>query len=140
VESPAEPATAWAHDSHSALRTGSPIIPIAVVGAEETHLMLGNVAPVARLIGFPFFPIVASLWPLPARIYLRFGAPIYLDAPPAAAGVQSVVDRLNVEVRQALQTLIDDTVRHRRGIYWSTYVDDAVRSPTHAEPRVARAG
>jgi len=124
----------------AALRTGSPIIPVAVVGAEETHLMLGNVGPLARLLGWPFFPIVASPWPLPAHIYLRFGAPIHLDAPPGAAGVQSVVDRLNVEVRQTLQTLIDDTVRHRRGIYWSTYVDDAVRSPTHAEPHVARAG
>ena len=123
----------------AALRTGSPIVPVAIVGAEETHLMLGDVAPVARLLGLPFFPIVASPWPLPAHIYLRFGAPIHLTASPRAASVQPVVDRLNVEVRRTLQALIDDTVRHRRGIYWSTYVDDTVRTPAHSEPANARA-
>jgi 1-acyl-sn-glycerol-3-phosphate acyltransferase len=123
----------------AALRTGTPIVPVAIVGAEETHLMLGNVAPLARLLGVPFFPIVASTWPLPARIYLRFGEPIHLDASPGAVDVQSVVDRLNDEVRRALQTLIDDTVRHRRGIYWSTYVGDPARSPIDGESSVARA-
>jgi 1-acyl-sn-glycerol-3-phosphate acyltransferase len=123
----------------AALRTGSPIVPVAIVGAEETHLMLGDVAPLARLLGVPFFPIVASRWPLPAHLYLRFGAPIHLTGSAGAANVQSLVDRLNVEVRQTLQALIDDTVRHRRGIYWSTYVEDTVPTPTQPEARVARA-
>jgi hypothetical protein len=35
-----------------------------------------------------------------------------------------MVDRLNVEVQGALQALIDDTCRHRRGIYWSRYAGD----------------
>jgi 1-acyl-sn-glycerol-3-phosphate acyltransferase len=120
----------------AALRTGSPIVPVAIVGAEETHLMLGDVAPVARLLGVPFFPIIASPLPLPAHLYLRFGAPIHLPAPPGAAEVQSLVDRLNRDVRRTLQALIDDTVRRRRGIYWSTYVDDRARPSAQIEPRV----
>jgi len=123
----------------AALRTGSPIVPVAIVGAEETHLMLGDVAPLARLLGVPFFPIVASAWPLPAHLYLRFGAPIHLAGSAGAANVQSLVDRLNADVRQTLQALIDDTVRHRRGIYWSTYVEDTVPTPAQPEARVARA-
>jgi 1-acyl-sn-glycerol-3-phosphate acyltransferase len=104
-----------------ALRTRSPIVPVAIVGAEETHLLLANLAPVARLLALPYVPLFLSPLPLPARIYVRFGAPIRLAATPEAAADQETVDRLNVEVRHGLQALIDDTRRRRRGIYWSSY-------------------
>jgi 1-acyl-sn-glycerol-3-phosphate acyltransferase len=105
----------------AALRARSPIVPVAVVGTDEVHVMLGNVPALARVLGVPFFPIVASALPLPARIYIRFGAPIHLAAPPEAADNQRVVDRLNAEVRARLQAHISDTVRRRHGVYWSTY-------------------
>jgi 1-acyl-sn-glycerol-3-phosphate acyltransferase len=108
-----------------ALRTGSPIVPVAIVGAEEIHVMLTDVPALARLVRLPYFPIVLSPCPLPARMYIRFGPPIRLDAPPEAAADQAVVDRLNADVRRRLQALIDDTVRHRRGIYWSSYAGGA---------------
>jgi 1-acyl-sn-glycerol-3-phosphate acyltransferase len=108
----------------AALRARSPIVPVAVVGAEEIHVLLGSLPPLARLLGVPFFPIVASLLPLPARLYIRFGAPIRLDAPPEAADDQRTVDRLNRAVQRKLQNLIDDTVRRRRGIYWSSLDGD----------------
>jgi 1-acyl-sn-glycerol-3-phosphate acyltransferase len=104
-----------------ALRTRSPIVPVAIVGAEEIHMLLRDIPAVARVLGLPFFPIVVSVLPLPARVYIRFGRPILLDAPPEAAADQAVVDRLNVQVRAALQALIDDTRRRRHGIYWSSY-------------------
>jgi 1-acyl-sn-glycerol-3-phosphate acyltransferase len=104
-----------------ALRTGSPVVPVAIVGAEEVHYCLGDVPKLAEYLKVPFFPLVASLVPLPARIYIRFGEPIRLPAPPEAADQQAVVDRLNEQVRSALQALIDDTLRHRKGIYWSSY-------------------
>ena len=107
-----------------ALRTQSPIIPVAIVGAEEVHMLLADIRPLARLLGWPYFPIVVSTLPLPARIYIRFGEPIRLDATPEAAADQGVVDRLNREVRAALQALIDDTRRRRCGIYWSSYEDE----------------
>lgn len=105
----------------AALRTRSPIVPIACVGTEEIHMMLANVPALARLLGTPFFPIVASPLPLPARIYLRFGRPIRFTEPPEAADDQAVVDRLNRRVQGELQALIDDTRRRRHGIYWSRY-------------------
>jgi 1-acyl-sn-glycerol-3-phosphate acyltransferase len=104
-----------------ALRTRSPIVPVAIVGAEEVHYCVGDVPQVAEYLKVPFFPLVASLVPLPARIYLRFGEAIALPAPPEAAEEQAVVDRLNEHVRSALQALIDDTLRRRKGIYWSSY-------------------
>jgi 1-acyl-sn-glycerol-3-phosphate acyltransferase len=104
-----------------ALRTRTPLVPVAIVGAEEIHMLLHDLPLVARLLGLPFFPIVLSVLPLPARIYIRFGRPRQLDAPPEAAADQAVVDRLNTRFRAALQALIDDTRRRRHGIYCSSY-------------------
>jgi len=104
-----------------ALRTDTPIIPLAVVGAEEAHVMLANVPFVARLIGVPLFPIVLSPWPLPAKLYIRFGKPIRLRGTPGDADDQRRVDRLNEMVRLKVQALIDDTVRRRQGVIFSTY-------------------
>jgi 1-acyl-sn-glycerol-3-phosphate acyltransferase len=104
-----------------ALRTRSPIVPVAIVGAEEVHYCLGDVPQVAEYLKVPFFPLVASLVPLPARIYIRFGEAIQLSAPPEAADQQAVVDRLNEQVRSAMQALVDDTLRRRKGVYWSSY-------------------
>jgi 1-acyl-sn-glycerol-3-phosphate acyltransferase len=108
-----------------ALRTQSPIVPVAIVGAEETHIMLANLAPLAHLLALPYAPVFLSPAPLPARIYVRFGEPIRLAAAADAADDQDTVDRLNTEVRQSLQTLIDDTRRRRRGIYWSSFDADS---------------
>ena len=104
-----------------ALRTRSPIVPVAIVGAEEIHYCLGDVPQMAAYLHVPFFPLVASLAPLPAHVYIRFGEAIRLDAGPRAADDQALVDRLNEQVRSALQALIDDTLRRRKGIYWSSY-------------------
>ncbi len=106
-----------------ALRTGVPIVPVAIVGAEETHLLLTDIPPLARLLSMPFFPVVLSPLPLPARIYVRFGEPIHLEHPPEAASDQAVVDRLNRNVRREVQSLIDDTCRRRHGVYLSSYDD-----------------
>ena len=50
-----------------ALRTGAPIVPVAVVGSEEIYPKLGDVPPLARLIGAPFFPVTPTFpWLGPA--------------------------------------------------------------------------
>jgi 1-acyl-sn-glycerol-3-phosphate acyltransferase len=121
-----------------ALRTGSPVVPVAIVGTEEVHYCLGDVPQLAEHLGLPFFPLIASPIPLPARIYLRFGDPIRFAAPPEAAADQALVDRLNAGVRATLQDLVDDTLRRRHGVYWSSYDEGAVRrrGPQAAPRRV----
>jgi 1-acyl-sn-glycerol-3-phosphate acyltransferase len=121
-----------------ALATQSPIIPLAVVGAEEAHMLLATFPPIARLFSVPFFPFVAFPVPLPVKIYVRFGRPIHLDADPKVARNQAVVDRLNRRVRRAVQDLIDDTLRRRHGIIWSTYdAESASRRPAQERRRTA---
>ncbi|NJL35189.1 MAG: acyltransferase family protein, partial [Chloroflexaceae bacterium] len=43
-----------------ALRTGTPIIPVAVFGAEEIYPLMGSIDPLARLLGMPYFPVTPS--------------------------------------------------------------------------------
>src|SRR3954463_12538923 len=65
----------------AALRTGAPIIPCSIVGAEEIYPILGNLKPVARLIGAPYVPITPTfpllgplgLIPLPSKWIIEFG-------------------------------------------------------------------
>ena len=117
-----------------ALRTRSPIIPFAAVGGEEAHVMLGTVPFVDRLLGVPFLPVVLFPLPLPTKLYIRFGEPMRLPGTPADADDQRTVDELNTLVRKQVQHLIDDTLRHRQGIVFSTYVG---RQPQPRRSRVS---
>lgn len=70
-----------------AIRTGSPIIPVSIVGAEEIYISLAKSTTLARFSGLPYFPISPSwpwlgplgLIPLPTKWYIDFGEPIPLD-------------------------------------------------------------
>lgn len=108
-----------------ALRTRTPIVPLAVVGAEEVHVMLGNIPFVAEALRLPLFPLLLFPFPLPVKLYIRFGEAFHLPGTPADADKQRRVDTLNAMVRKRLQRLIDDTVRRREGIIFSTYRDEA---------------
>ncbi len=69
-----------------ALKTGAPIIPVAVTGAEETYPMVYNAKWLAKMIGFPYFPVTLTFpWlgllgfiPLPSKWHIDIGEPIVL--------------------------------------------------------------
>jgi 1-acyl-sn-glycerol-3-phosphate acyltransferase len=97
----------------AALRTGVPIIPVSIVGAEEIHPMLGNIKPLARALGLPYFPITPTfpllgplgLVPLPSKWYIEFGEPIetaHLD--PDAADDPMITFELTDRVRETIQS------------------------------------
>jgi 1-acyl-sn-glycerol-3-phosphate acyltransferase len=95
-----------------ALRTRAPIIPVAVVGSEEIYPKIGELPPLARLIGAPYFPITPTFpWlgllgtiPLPSKWRLEFCKPIE-TAPlgPAAADDRATVFELSEQVRETIQ-------------------------------------
>jgi 1-acyl-sn-glycerol-3-phosphate acyltransferase len=118
-----------------ALRAHAPIVPLAVVGAEEAHVMLANLPPIARLLGMPLFPLLLFPLPLPTKLYIRFGTPIVLPGTAADADDQLRVDELNDMVRRRVQDLIDDTVQRRRGVIFSTYEDSPGRRPLGAKTK-----
>ena len=110
-----------------ALRTGVPIIPVAVVGAEETHPLLGKVTHLAKPVGVPFLPLTPTfpwlgplgLFPLPAKWRVHFGAPIDLRAEhdADAANDRLLVTRLAAEVRDQVQGLVDQALSARGAPY-----------------------
>lgn len=96
----------------AALRTKSPIIPTAIVGAEEIYPMIGNAGTLARILGLPFFPITPTFpWlgplgmvPLPSKWLIHFGEPIRTDGfPEGAADDPMVVFNLTDQVREQIQ-------------------------------------
>ena len=96
----------------AALRTGSPIIPTAIVGAEETYPMIANAKSVARMLGLPYFPVTPTFpWlgpmgmvPLPSKWYIHFGEPIPTDGySENAYDDPMVVFNLTDEVREQIQ-------------------------------------
>ena len=73
-----------------AMRAGVPVIPIAVVGAEEAMPVVLRLPTVARALGLPYFPITANVLalgplgvvtPFPAKFKLRVLAPVPLRRP-----------------------------------------------------------
>lgn len=105
-----------------ALRAGVPIIPCAVVGAEESYPLLADVAPLARLLGLPYFPLTPTfpwlgplgLVPLPARWIVECAPPI--DT--ASLGADAADDPIAVwevaqRTRDTVQVLLDKLVAER---------------------------
>jgi len=110
----------------AAVRTGSPIIPTAIIGAEETYPMLANAAPIARLLGLPYFPITPTfpalgplgLIPLPTRWHIHFGTPIPTDhLDPSAADDPMVVFNMTDMVREHIQQSLYRLLAKRTSIF-----------------------
>jgi 1-acyl-sn-glycerol-3-phosphate acyltransferase len=95
-----------------ALRTGAPIVPVAIVGSEEIYPKVGELPALARLIGAPFFPVTPTFpWlgplgvvPLPSRWRIEFCEPVETaQYGPEAAGDRGLVFELSERVRATIQ-------------------------------------
>jgi 1-acyl-sn-glycerol-3-phosphate acyltransferase len=95
-----------------ALRTGSPIVPVAVVGSEEIYPKVAEAPALARLTGAPFFPITPTfpllgplgVMPLPSKWRIEFCEPLDLSGyPPEAAEDRTLVFELSEQVRETVQ-------------------------------------
>lgn len=105
----------------AAVRTGRPIIPTAIVGAEEIYPILGTLPPVARLLGVPYFPVTPTFpWlgplgmvPLPSKWIIGFGEPIRTDDLGESAAddpmtVLEITDLVRERIQQLLYRLLVD--------------------------------
>jgi 1-acyl-sn-glycerol-3-phosphate acyltransferase len=104
-----------------ALRMGVPLIPLAIVGAEESYPLLYKVRAFSKLLGVPFIPITPlfpwlgpfGLMPLPSRWQIEIGAPMReLDGLGVRAAEDSVVvndlnERLRSHVHELLQRALE---------------------------------
>jgi 1-acyl-sn-glycerol-3-phosphate acyltransferase len=105
----------------AALRTGTPIIPVSIVGAEEIYPMIGNLKPLARLLGIPYFPVTPTfpwlgplgLVPLPSKWLIGVGEPIDTTAYADQADDPIVVFNLADQVRETIQQTLHKLLGQR---------------------------
>jgi 1-acyl-sn-glycerol-3-phosphate acyltransferase len=109
-----------------ALQTGAPIVPVAVVGAEETYPMLADAQPLAQMLRLPFFPITPlfpwlgplGLIPLRTKWAIDFGEPISTtEYGPDAANDPLLVSRLCEQLRERIQSMIDQQLAARASVF-----------------------
>ncbi|RFU42060.1 acyltransferase family protein [Actinomadura logoneensis] len=106
----------------TALRADVPIIPCAIVGAEEIYPKIADLKPLARLLGLPYFPVTptfpllgaAGLVPLPSKWLIRFGEPMtFPEHGPEAADDPMTVFNLTDHVREVVQQMLYETLLRR---------------------------
>ncbi len=111
----------------AALRTGVPIIPVSIVGAEEIFPIIGNAKTIARLAGLPYFPLTPTfpwlgplgLIPLPSKWIIEFGEPIRTDAyDDGAADDPMLVFNLTDQVRETIQHTLYKLLMQRRSVFF----------------------
>lgn len=101
-----------------ALRTRTPLIPTAVLGAEESMPILATLP--ASALGLPVLPLTPSLLPLPAKWTVAFLAPIDLSKyGPDDAQDLALVQRLTEEVRAAIHGGLERLRAARHSIFRS---------------------
>jgi len=101
-----------------ALETNTPIVPIAVIGAEEQAPALLDVKPLARLLKMPSMPITPTLLPipLPVRYHIHFGAPMRFTGRHDDDDSE-LTGKVN-EVRAVIQSMIHEGLRQRKNVFW----------------------
>jgi 1-acyl-sn-glycerol-3-phosphate acyltransferase len=111
----------------AALRTGTPIIPTSIVGAEEIYPIVSDAKLLARLLGLPYFPITPTFpWlgplgmvPLPSKWHIEFGEPIPTDVfTEGAADDPMLMFNLTDQVRETIQHTLYKLLMQRRSIFF----------------------
>lgn len=110
----------------AALRTGAPIVPCAIVGAEETYPIIGSLPTLARVLGLPYVPVTPTwpllgplgLVPLPSKWFIEFCPPV----PTECLGAQGAEDPMLVfdladQVRQTIQHTLHELLLLRRSVF-----------------------
>jgi 1-acyl-sn-glycerol-3-phosphate acyltransferase len=106
----------------TAIRAQVPIVPCAIVGAEEIYPLIGNAKPVARALGLPYFPLTPLFpWlgplgavPLPSKWIIELCPPVSTDCyDPASASDPAVVADLSGRIRGTVQRKLDDLLAER---------------------------
>jgi len=103
-----------------AIATGTPIVPVGVVGAEEQYVSFGSLSWAARTFGVPVFPLVPQLvvpggaLPLPTKYRIFFGEPMSFSGDPDDA--PRVSEKVYL-VKQAIQHILRRGLAQRRSVF-----------------------
>jgi 1-acyl-sn-glycerol-3-phosphate acyltransferase len=108
------------------MRAGAPVIPIAVMGAEEAMPMLFKSPRLAKVLNIPYFPVTANMLAfgpaglvayLPAKFRIRVLPPVYFDVSPNQERYsRSRVMEESERIRMLIQNALYDMLRTRRSV------------------------
>jgi 1-acyl-sn-glycerol-3-phosphate acyltransferase len=108
------------------LKTQSPIVPCAIIGAEETNPIIYRFDNLSKLLGLDYLPITPTfpllgpfgLLPAPTKWRIVFGEPIAVEEyGPQAAQDHVLVGRLAERVRASINDLLETALRRRKSIW-----------------------
>lgn len=107
-----------------ALETDAPIVPAVIIGSEEQAPAIANLAPLARLLGTPAFPITITfpalgllgVLPLPVKYRIVVGPPMHFSGNPHDE--DAVIEAKVQEVRDEMRAMIERGLRARRSIFF----------------------
>ena len=105
-----------------ALETDTPIVPLAIVGAEEQYISMGNMRSMAKLLRIPYFPVVPQIFlpggqfPLPTKYRLYFGEPLRFqgDHDDEDAAIEEKV----WVVKATIQSMVNRGLKERKNPFW----------------------
>lgn len=98
---------------HMAMRHQAPIIPVGIVGCEESIISFTDMKPLAKLLGIPYAPLVIP-FVLPTKVYIHFGEPIYFEND--VHSEYDVQQRVNT-VKKSIKSLIENGLSKRTSIF-----------------------
>jgi 1-acyl-sn-glycerol-3-phosphate acyltransferase len=97
-----------------ALRAKVPVLPVAIIGGEESMPLLGKLP--GGLFGVQYLPV--TLPPLPARWHIRIAPPVDLSGAPAEPEQDLAwVERTNLAVRDQIEGMLTDMLQHRERVF-----------------------
>ena len=102
-----------------ALQTKSPIIPVAVVGAEEQAPAVTDLKPIAKIFGFPSFPLVLpqiAPLPLPVKYHIWVGEPLCFEGD--GTEDDELIAAQVMQVKDTIQHMLNQGVRRREYIFF----------------------
>lgn len=104
------------------LETDTPIVPVAVIGAEEQYISVGNLERLGKALGLPSFPLIPQLLfpggqaPLPTKYRIYFGPPMSFLGDPDDD--DAVIDEKVQAVRGTIQSMLNRGLKDRKAIFW----------------------
>ncbi len=95
------------------MKYNTPIVPVGVVGCEETIPAIANIKPLARALGVPYVPVALPVI-FPVKVRLNFGEPMYFDN--SEIPEEQVTERVEA-VKTEIRKLIDKGLSEREGLF-----------------------
>ncbi len=105
----------------------APIVPTAVIGAEEQYPYMINIKPLAKALRFPYFPVTPffpllgpiGMLPLPTKYYIYYGEPFrfYEEYPAETVHNPETIRMLVAKVQARVEEMINEGLKRRKNVF-----------------------